>query len=308
MKILIASPIHRDTIAALETEHDVICAFNAPVAELKRVIPDREVVIFRSGVDINAEVMACAPGLRLLIRAGSGLDNLDLGYVKKHGIQLQRIELPGAKAVAELAFTMMLGLARQIRLADTKLRQGHWLKHELTGHLLTGKTLGIVGAGNIGSLTGRMGVAWGMSVIGCIEHSSDERAAELARQGIHLASFDEVISTADFISLHVPLNSGTRNLIDAETLARMKPGAFLVNLARGGVVDEEALYTALTTGKLAGAGMDVHRQEGEGKVSPLAALDNVILTPHIGAGTVDTQREIGATVMQIIRAQPPAVH
>jgi phosphoglycerate dehydrogenase-like enzyme len=306
MKILIASPIFRETIAALETEHDVICAFNAPVAELKRVIPDREVLIFRSGVDINAEVMACAPHLRLLIRAGSGLDNLDLGYVKKHGIQLQRIELPGAKAVAELAFTMMLGLSRQIRLADTQLRQGHWLKHELTGHLLTGKTLGIVGAGNIGSLTGRMGVAWGMHVIGCIEHHSEERAAELAQQGIHLTDFDEVISTSDYVSLHVPLNDGTRKLIDATTLARMKPGAFLINLARGGVVDETALLAALNSGRLAGAGMDVHQQEGAGKVSPLAALDNVILTPHIGAGTIDTQREIGATVMQIIRAQPAA--
>jgi phosphoglycerate dehydrogenase-like enzyme len=308
MKILIASPIFRETIAALETEHDVICAFNAPVAELKRVIPDREVLIFRSGVDINAEVLACAPNLRLLIRAGSGLDNLDLGYVRKHGIQLQRIELPGAKAVAELAFTMMLGLSRQIRLADTQLRQGHWLKHELTGHLLTGKTLGIVGAGNIGSLTGRMGVAWGMHVIGCIEHQADERTAELAQQGIHLTDFDEVISTADYISLHVPLNDGTRKLINAATLARMKPGAFLINLARGGVVDEDALYEALSSGRLAGAGMDVHQQEGEGKVSPLAAFDNVILTPHIGAGTLDTQREIGATVMQIIRAQPAASH
>jgi D-3-phosphoglycerate dehydrogenase len=306
MKILIASPIFRETIAELETQHDVICAFNAPVAELKRVIPDREVLIFRSGVDINAEVMACAPDLRLLIRAGSGLDNLDLGYAKKRGIQLHRIELPGAKAVAELAFTMMLGLARQIRLADTKLRQGHWLKHELTGHLLTGKTLGIVGAGNIGSLTGRMGVAWGMNVIGCTEHQSDERAAELRQQGVHLTSFDEVISTSDFISLHVPFNANTRNLINAATLAHMKPGAFLVNLARGGVVDEAALYSALTSGRLAGAGMDVHQHEGEGKVSPLAELDNVILTPHIGAGTIDTQREIGASVLQIIRAQPAA--
>jgi len=304
MKILIASPIYRPTIAELETEHDVICAFNAPVAELKRVIPDREVLIFRSGVDINAEVMACAPNLRLLIRAGSGLDNLDLDYVRQHNIQLQRIELPGAKAVAELAFTMMLGLSRQIRLADSKLRQGHWLKHELTGHLLTGKTLGIVGAGNIGSLTGRMGVAWGMHVIGCIEDHSDERAGELAQHGIHLTDFSEVISTADYISLHVPLNNGTRNMIDAAALARMKPGAFLVNLARGGVVDEAALHAALISGKLAGAGMDVHQHEGEGKVSPLAALDNVILTPHIGAGTVDTQKEIGATVMQIIRAHP----
>lgn len=303
MRILIASPIYPGTIDELRKDHDVICAFNAPVEELKQVIPDREVLVFRSGVDINAEVMACAPGLRLLIRAGSGLDNIDLDYVQAKGIELHRIELPGAKAVSELAFALMLGLARQLRRADSSLRDGHWIKHEITGYLLTGKTLGIVGAGNIGSLAGRMGVAWGMDVVGCVEGASEERAADLAAQGIRLASMDEVLSTSDFISLHVPLSDSTRNLIDSRALGLMKPDAFLVNLARGGVVDEQALYEALTEGRLAGAGMDVHSQEGEGKISPLAELDNVILTPHIGAGTVDTQKEIGATVMEILRSQ-----
>jgi D-3-phosphoglycerate dehydrogenase len=302
MKILIASPIYSETIRDLEESHDVICAFNAPVDELKRLIPDREILIFRSGVDINAEVMACAPGLRLLIRAGSGLDNLDLSYVSSHELELHRIELPGAKAVAELAFALMLGLARNTRKADAMLREGHWIKHELTGHLLSGKTLGIVGAGNIGSLAGRLGVAWNMNVIGCTKHSSDERAEQLEKQGIRLGSFEQVVSSADFLSLHVPLSDSTRHLINADIFGQMKPGAFLVNLARGGVVDEQALYSALTEGTLAGAGMDVHEREGEGNISPLASLENVILTPHIGAGTIDTQREIGSTVMSIIEA------
>jgi len=300
MNILIASPIFAETIEALEKEHDVICAFNAPVAELKRLIPDRDTLIFRSGVDINAEVMASAPGLKLLIRAGSGLDNIDIDYVRQHDITLQRIEAPGAKAVAELAFALMLGISRQLRRADALLRQGHWAKHEITGHLLEGKILGVYGAGNIGLRVGRMGAAWGMEVLGCVEHPSTERAAELRKHGVRLADADEILALADYVSLHVPLKSSTRNLIAAEELSRMKSGAFLVNLSRGGVVDEHALLDALTSGHLAGAGTDVHENEGEGKISPLAALDNVILTPHIGAGTIDSQREIGETVIQII--------
>lgn len=306
MRILIASPIYPGTIAELEKNHDVICAFNAPVPELKKLIPDRDVVVFRSGVDINAEVMASAPGLRMLIRAGSGLDNIDMDYVHKNKLELHRIELPGAKAVSELAFALMLGLARKLLKADASLRQGHWIKHEIKGYLLSGKTLGIVGAGNIGALAGRMGVAWGMDVVGCVEEPSDARAAELKAQGIRLADFKEVLSVSDFLSVHVPLSDSTRNLIDAEALGLMKPGAFLVNLARGGVVDEQALHAALTSGHLAGAGMDVHSNEGEGKISPLAELENVILTPHIGAGTVDTQREIGARIMEIIESRTGA--
>jgi D-3-phosphoglycerate dehydrogenase len=163
--------------------------------------------------------------------------------------------------------------------------------------------LGIVGAGNIGSRVGQMGVAWDMEVIACVEYPSALRAAELAEKGIRLTSFDEVISAADFVSIHVPLKDSTRNLINADVLCRMKPGAFLINLARGGVVDEQALYKALTKGdRLRGAALDVHEQEGEGKISPLAGLPNVILTPHIGAMTVDSQREIGRRVIEAVNS------
>ncbi|MGI9308106.1 MAG: NAD(P)-dependent oxidoreductase, partial [Gammaproteobacteria bacterium] len=215
-------------------------------------------------------------------------------------IALERIELPGARAVAELAFTLMLNLARQIRKADSLLRKGHWAKHQLTGSLLRGKTLGIYGAGNIGCTAGAMGVAWGMNVIACVENPSSERAAILESKEIQLVDVDELLAESDFISIHLPLKDTTRNIVSADAFARMKPGAMLVNLARGGVVNEIALKEALASGRLAGAGMDVHEREGEGKVSPLAENDNVILTPHIGAGTVDTQREIGETLVQIV--------
>lgn len=300
MKILVATPIHSETLDKLKVQHDVICAFNGSKEVLQAKIVDREAIIFRSGVQITAEVMECAPDLRLLIRGGSGVDNIDLDYVRDHGIHLVRVPGPGAKAVAEMTFGLMLVLARNILRSDRLLRQGRWTKHEMTGYQLRGKTLGIVGAGNIGSKTGELGVAWGMNVIGCVERPTPAIAERLSAKGIRLTDFDEVLATADFLSLHVPLKESTYRLIDADALARMKPGAYLVNMARGGVVDEAALYKALVDSHLRGAALDVHEQEGEGKISPLAALPNVVLTPHIGAGTYDSQSEIGDIIMETV--------
>jgi D-3-phosphoglycerate dehydrogenase len=301
MRILIASSIDPEAIAKLRERHDVVCAFNASEEKLKSLIRDREVLICRSGVTISAAVMSCAPALQLIIRAGSGTDNIDLDYVRRHGIRLERIPEPGAKAVAELAFALMLALARNLLNADRMLRQGHFAKHELSGYALRGKVLGIIGAGNIGALTGQMGAAWGMKVLGCVENPSPEVAAELAGKGIQLTDFEEIVAKADFLSLHVPLTNATRNMINAGVLSRMKAGSYLINLARGGVVDEAALHQALSEGKtLRGAALDVHQVEKEGHVSPLAALPNVVLTPHIGAQTIDSQREIGGRILEIM--------
>jgi phosphoglycerate dehydrogenase-like enzyme len=267
------------------------------------MVCDCEVLIFRSGVDITAGVMSCSPDLKLLIRAGSGIDNIDVPYARQRGLELVRVPGPGAQAVAEMSFAFMLALSRNLLEADRLTRQGHWAKYQLAGYLLTGKVLGIVGAGNIGSTVGRVGEALGMEVIGCVEHPSAERAVSLRGKGIRLASFDEVVSSADYLSLHVPLKDSTRDLINAQVLSRMKPGSYLINLARGGVVNEEALYEALTTeGRLRGAAVDVHAAEGEGRISPFAGLSNVILTPHIGAMAVDSQREIGRRVNALVDA------
>jgi D-3-phosphoglycerate dehydrogenase len=300
MKILIASSIYPGAVAQLSEKHEIICAFGAGEEELKSRIAGCEALIFRSGVQITADVMRCAPNLRLIMRAGSGIDNIDLKYVEENAITLVRIPGPGAKAVAEMSFALMLALARNIRTADELLRKGQWAKNELTGHLLTRKVLGIVGAGNIGSRVGRLGMAWDMQVLGCVEHPSTEAALRLARSGIRLTSFSEVLANSDFLSIHVPLKESTRYMIDAGELSQMKPGAFLVNLARGGVVNEAALYQALSEGRLAGAAMDVHEREGNGKISPLADLPNVILTPHIGAGAIDSQQEIGEIILETI--------
>lgn len=302
MKILVASKIHPASLEKLKETHDVVCAFGADKETLKSAIQGCDILIFRSGVDISAEVMSAAPSLKFLIRAGSGVDNLDMNYVEERGLRLTRIPGPGAKAVAELTFALLLALARNVLEADRLTRQGHWAKHELTGYLLRGKVLGVLGAGNIGSLVGRMGGAWGMKVLGCVEHPSTERSKEYKSMGIELATRERIIAESDYITVHVPLKASTRNFVDKEALALVKPGAFLVNMARGGLVDEMALCEALTAGRLRGVALDVHQVEGEGKVSPLAGLKNVILTPHIGASTVDSQKEIGEIILSTVES------
>ncbi|MBN1453553.1 MAG: hypothetical protein JW963_21235 [Anaerolineales bacterium] len=301
MKILIVSAIDPNAIERLRQRHHVLCEFGAKDDTLRTLVKDCEALVFRSGVRITAEVMELAPNLKLLIRAGSGIDNLDVEYAKRRGLKLVRIPEPGAKAVAELSFAFMLALSRNLITADRLTRQGRWAKNELAGQLLLGKTLGVVGVGNIGTRVSEVGVAWGMLVVGCVEHPSAARADDMKKMGIHITDLTEVVSTADYVSIHVPLKDSTRNLINADVLSQMKQGSFLINLARGGVVDEQALYQALTEGnKLRGAALDVHTQEGEGKISPLADLPNVILTPHIGSSAIDTQREIGDRIIETV--------
>ena len=303
MNIIIASSISKHAIDKLNENHDVICAFNAPEEKLISLVKDRELIIFRSGVQISANVMSAAPNLKYLIRAGSGLDNLDVDYSEQRGLKLIRIPEPGAKAVSELCFAFMLALSRNLLYADKEWRQGHWVKSELKGFLLRGKVLGIIGAGNIGSLVGEMGSAWGMTVLGCVaeEDYTPENKAFLASKGIKIATFEEVVTKADYLTIHVPLDETTRNLMDKKALKLMKSGSYLLSLARGGVVNEKDLLEELTEGdRLRGVALDVHENEGEGKISPFASFPNVVLTPHIGAQTIDSQREIGDRVLETV--------
>jgi len=302
MKILVASHLEQSAVQQLQRRHDVVCTFDQPTADLFSLVRDREVLVFRSGVDIARTLLECAPDLKLLVRAGCGLDNLDCEYVRKRGIVLRRIPEPAAQAVAEMALALMFALSRNIRQADALLRGGHWAKDTLEGHLLSGKVLGIVGAGNIGSRLGVLASAIGMEPIGCIADSTPAVVQTLRDKGVTVADFHTVLAAADFVSVHVPLSKSTRNLIDGRALSLMKKGSYLINLARGGVVDEAALHAALVSGRLAGAALDVHEHEGQGQISPLAELPNVLLTPHIGASTVETQQQIGVRVVEIIEA------
>lgn len=301
MKILLASKIDPDTIAHLQEHHDVVTCFDGSEDELVAAMPGIETIILRSGVQINRTVMSASNDLRLLIRAGSGMDNIDLDYVSEAGVQLERIPEPGAKAVSELAFAFMLALARQLLPTDRGTREGRWPKHQVSGFLLTGKTLGVIGYGNIGSRTGRLGAAWGMEVLGTRRRDYPFPEVEVTNHTVEFTDIDDLLSRSDFIAVHVPLDATTRGLIGRRELELVKPGAFLVNLARGGVVDEDALLAALSdNGRLAGAATDVHAQEGPGHLSPLAHLDNVILTPHMGAMAAEVQAEIGTRVIELV--------
>jgi phosphoglycerate dehydrogenase-like enzyme len=303
VNILCLSPIDDSALQRMRRDHEVTVAVNGDHQHLDSLVPEREVVIFRSGVSVSGDFIDESPRLKLLIRAGSGLDNVDVERARARDIRLVRIPGPGAQAVAELTFGLMLSVARNITLADRLLRQGHWPKKELGGPLLQGKTLGIVGAGNIGGRVGDLGAAWGMRVLGCVERPHAECRAALAARRIELADIDRVIAEADYLTVHVPLTERTRGLIGADRLAQMKPGSILVNTARGGVVDEVALREALLEGsRLRGAGLDVHGREGEGTHSPLADLPNVVLTPHIGAMAIDSQREIGERIVSLLDA------
>ena len=303
MKILLASPIDPSAVESLQRGHVCQQLAKPEPWELRDAVAGSEAVVLRSGVLLSADVLSAAPDLRLVVRAGSGLDNIDVDCARDRGIRVVRIAGMSGPPVAEFTFALLLSLARKVSLADRMLRTGHWPKPELGGPLLHGKVLGVVGAGNIGGLVGQMGSAWGMRVLGCVAHPSTEVAGRLARRGITLADFDQVVANADFVTLHVPLDDSTHHLVDAPVLDQMKPGSLLVNVARGGVVDEKALHEALVNGtSLAGAALDVHETEGEGTVSPLAELPNVVLTPHIGAMALDSQRLIGERVVELIDA------
>jgi D-3-phosphoglycerate dehydrogenase len=301
VRIFLASPIADTAVAALAERHDVTRPAAAGAGGVGFGFAACEAVVVRSGVTLSADVLSAAPDLRLVVRAGSGLDNLDLDYLASAGIRLLRVPGPGARAVAELTFGLILAVARRIAEADRDVREGRWRKHELAGPLLEDKVLGIVGAGNIGSTVGRLGVAWGMSVVGCIA-GSDLSRARLDGSGIEILDLDAVVSAADILTIHVPLLPTTRHLIGASVIARLRPRSIVVNTARGGVLDEGALYEALASGHLAGAGLDVHEREGEGVVPRLADLPNVVLTPHIGAMASDAQQQIGARVVELVDA------
>ena len=303
MKILVASNIDKAALHALQRDHDVAAAVNASEERLSEAAAECEVLIFRSGVQVSSAVMSAAPKLRLMIRAGSGLDNVDVAHARSTGIRLVRVPGSSAQPVAEMTFALLLAVARNVCRADSLLRAGHWPKSELGGPLLQGKTLGVVGAGNIGSRVGEMADAWGMRVLGCVANPAAVVADALGARGIELTDFDKVLESADFLSLHVPLDATTRHMIGTAELARMKSGAVLVNMARGGVLDEAALLADLMGGDgLGGAALDVHEHEGEGTISALGALPNVVLTPHIGAMASDSQRLIGERVRELVEA------
>ena len=308
MKIILLSSIAPQTVEQLNSRHDVISAVGKKPEEIRALAADRQALVLRSGVQVDKELFEAAPHLKLVIRAGSGFDNVDLDAARLSGARVVRIPGPSAHAVGELTFGLMLAVARKVARADRLIRQGRWPKPDLGGNLISGKVLGVIGAGNIGGRVGELGAAWGMRVLGCVAPSSPDATERLAARKIIAAEFETVVAEADYLCIHTPLTDpphadATRGLFDADTLARMKSGSYLINTARGGIVDEDALYDALTReGGIAGAALDVHGREGEGIVPRLAELENIVLTPHSGAMALESQLQIGDRIRTFIDA------
>jgi D-3-phosphoglycerate dehydrogenase len=268
-----------------------------PPEELRHVIPEYDALIIRSSTTVTQEIVDAAVRLRVVGRAGIGVDNIDVGAATRRGIAV--MNTPGGNNVttAEHAISMLLALARAIPQATASMKAGRWEKSKFTGSEVCGKVLGVVGMGNIGRLVAERAQGLKMKVIAFDPFITEENAQRL---GVDLVTLDALLQRADFVSLHTPLLPETRHLIDAAALAKMKPGARLINCARGGIVDEAALVTALREKRLAGAALDVFEQEPPPTDHPLLGLDSVICTPHLGAATAEAQVAVSVAIAEQI--------
>lgn len=263
------------------------------VSDDPSMLPEADVVLVRSKTKCDRNYIDRALKLRLIVRGGVGLDNIDVDYARSKGIKVYNTASASAVAVAELAFALMIAVPTRMVEGHTGMIQGKWLKKELKRTELLGKTLGLVGAGNIGSELGRRAVAFGMRVI-----AYDPLLK--SHDFVELVTLEELLASADYISLHIPLTDETRGLINRETLAAMKPGAVLINTARGKCVAEEDVAAALESGHLRAYATDVWYSDPPDPSSPILKAPNVIMTPHLGASSKENMLRIGDVVVQIL--------
>ncbi|MEE8574437.1 MAG: phosphoglycerate dehydrogenase, partial [Thermodesulfobacteriota bacterium] len=261
--------------------------------ELKAKIKDYDALVVRSATKPNKEILEAATKLKVIGRAGTGVDNVDVTTATERGIVV--MNTPGGNTIttAEHAVAMMVALARKIPQATASMKSGKWEKKKFQGTELTAKTLGILGVGNIGSIVASRAQGLKMNVISYDPFISDEQAEKL---GITLVELDELFRKSDFLSIHVPLTPETKNIVDAVAIKKMKKGIFIINCARGGIVDESAVAEAIKDGTVAGAAFDVFASEPPEEDNPLMALDEVIVTPHLGASTQEAQENVAIAV------------
>lgn len=263
-------------------------------ADLRAIIGDYDGLAVRSATKVTRELLDAAPNLKVVGRAGIGVDNVDVKSATARGVIVMNTPFGNTITTAEHAIAMMFALARQIPEASASTRAGKWEKNRFMGVELTGKTLGLIGCGNIGSIVAERAVALKMKVVAYDPYLSDTKALAL---GVEKSDLDSLLIRADFITLHTPLIDATRNIISREALAKTKKGVRIINCARGGLVDEEALAEALKSGHVAGAALDVFETE-PATDSPLFALENVVCTPHLGAATAEAQENVALQVAE----------
>ena len=299
MKILITDKMANEALQIFkETGHDVTYDEMDGDTLLKEITKYDALMVRGRTKVIKEIVKAGAKGkLKVIGRAGIGVDNVDIETAAKEGIKVVNAPTGATNSVAELAMAYMLSLSRHLIKADMTMKSGEWAKKQLKGNELYGKTLGLIGCGNIGKLTAKYSQAFNISVIGYDPFISKE---DMQKDGIKkIEDLEELMKTADFISLHLPHIPQTHHIVNKEMISKMKPSAYIINCSRGGTVDEKALYEALKNGQIAGAGIDVFENEPP-KNSPLLKLDNVVLTPHIGANTNEGQIRAGTVCAEQI--------
>ncbi|HWU47854.1 MAG TPA: phosphoglycerate dehydrogenase [Humibacter sp.] len=295
--VLIAEELSPATVEALGPDFDIRSVDGTDRAALLEALGDADAVLIRSATKMDAEAVAAAPKLRVIARAGVGLDNVDIKAATTAGVMVVNAPTSNIISAAELTIGHILSLARHIPAGHSSLTAGAWKRSKYTGVELYEKTIGIIGLGRIGALiTARM-QAFGTKVIAYDPYVTSARAQQL---GVQLVTLDELLAQADFITIHMPRTPETIGMISDDQLARMKNTAYIVNVARGGLIDEDALYRALSTHSIAGAGLDVFATEPP-LSSPLLELENVIVTPHLGASTDEAQEKAGVSVARSVR-------
>ncbi|WP_099024857.1 phosphoglycerate dehydrogenase [Mycolicibacterium palauense] len=295
--VLIADKLAESTVEALGDQVEIRWVDGPDRQKLLAAVPDADALLVRSATTVDAEVLAAAPKLKIVARAGVGLDNVDVDAATSRGVLVVNAPTSNIHSAAEHAIALMLSAARQIPAADLTLREHTWKRSSFSGTELFGKTVGVVGLGRIGQLVAARLAAFGTHIVAYDPYVPSARAAQL---GIELLSLDELLARAEFISVHLPKTPETAGLIGKEALARTKPGVIIVNAARGGLIDEAALADAVSSGHVRAAGLDVFATE-PCTDSPLFELPQVVVTPHLGASTAEAQDRAGTDVAASVK-------
>ena len=302
-KILISDGLDGRGQSILRASAEVDSHDKLSAEDLLKIIADYDALIVRGQTRVTPAVFEAAAQLKVIGRAGVGVDNIDLDAAKKHSVTVVNAPTSTTVAVAELAFGLLLAMAREIPRADAGMKQGEWLKKQFEGTELNGKTLGIIGFGRIGMEVGKRAAAFGMNVI---IYDPNVAEHELVHGNAEPVSLQELFAWSDFISLHLPLNVQTRDLLGPVAFSQMKDGVRIISTARGGIIDEPALLNALNSGKVAGAALDVFEKEPPG-LTELVSHPRVIATPHIGAQTAEAQtraaEDIASEVLAALRGE-----
>jgi D-3-phosphoglycerate dehydrogenase len=295
--VLVAEELSPAAIAVLESDFELHYVDGADRSQLLPALANVDALIVRSATKVDAEALARAPKLRVVARAGVGLDNVDVEAATKAGVMVVNAPTSNILSAAEHAVALLLATARNIPQAANSLKRGEWKRSKFTGVELHDKVVGVLGLGRIGVLVAQRLSAFGMRVVAYDPYVPAVRAGQI---GVRLLGLDELLAESDFISVHLPRNAETVGLIGDRELHKVKPGVLIVNAARGGIVDEHALTSALKEGRVAGAGIDVYRSE-PCTDSPLFAFDGVVATPHLGASTHEAQEKAGTQVARSVK-------